>query len=168
VRRDRQPQLHPLVISHAFAPGADARFPDEFDWTGTDDPTAWLVLPECIRYLGSLLPGGWPALMERNHALALHARSVVSGALEVPPPCPDHLVGSMASVPLPPPADGAPAQRLDQDGLSAWCRQRGIETWFAPWPGPGGKLVRVSAQLYNHPEQYTRLAGLLREAVHGR
>jgi isopenicillin-N epimerase len=168
VRRDCQPQLHPLVISHAYQPGADARFPDEFDWVGTDDPTAFLVLPECIRFLGSLLPGGWPELAARNHALALEARSIVCDSLAVSAPCPERMLGSMASVPLPAPAPGAPAQQLDPDALAAWFRQRGVETWFGPWPGPGGKVVRVSAQLYNHRQQYVRLAALLREAVHGR
>src|SRR5262249_17388432 len=122
---------------------------------------------ECIRFLGSLLPGGWPELARRNHDLALEARRIVGEALGVPPPCPERMVGSMASVPLPAPADGAPAQRLDHEALAAWCRDRGVETWFGPWPGRGGRVVRVSAQLYNHREQFTRLAALLREAVHG-
>ena len=167
-RRDRQAALHPLVISHAYEKGGPARFVEEFDWTGTDDPTAWLSIPECIHFLGSLLPGGWPDLMARNHALALHGRNAVCAALDMTPPCPDYMVGSMASIPLPPPAEGAPAQRLDQDALAAWFRERGIETWFTPWRAPGGKLVRVSAQLYNHREQYALLGGLLREAVRGR
>ncbi len=169
VRRDRQEELHPLVISHGYEPGLPhARFPDEFDWTGTDDPTPWLAIPECIRFLGSLLPGGWPEVMARNHTLALHARAVVGAAMEAAPSCPDHMIGSMASIPLASPASGTPAQALDHDALAAWFRERGIETWFCPWPCAGGKLLRVSAQLYNHREQYALLAGLLREAVHVR
>src|SRR3990167_1371429 len=64
VRRDRQPDIRPLTISHgasATRPGR-SRFRLEFDWTGTDDPTAWLTVPRAIEYLGSLLPGGWPEL----------------------------------------------------------------------------------------------------------
>jgi isopenicillin-N epimerase len=168
VRRDRQAGLHPLVISHGYQQDAPARFVEEFEWTGTDDPTAVLGIAECLRFLGSLLPGGWPGLMARNHALALQAREAVCAALDVAPPCPDSMIGSMASIPLPPPAEGAPARRLDQDALATWFRERGTETWFTPWPCPGGKLVRVSAQLYNHRGQYALLGGLLREAVHGR
>ena len=46
VRRDRQPGLRPLVISHgATAPlRGRSRFRAEFDWTGTFDPTPWLVV----------------------------------------------------------------------------------------------------------------------------
>lgn len=166
VRRDRQAAVHPLVISHGYDPASpSARFRDEFDWTGTADPTPPLALPECIRFLGSVLPGGWPELEARNHALVLHARDVLCTALAAPRPCPDAMVGAMASVLLPAAAPGSAAATLDHDGLAAWFRLRGTEAWFYPWPAPGGKLLRVSAQLYNHPAQYAVLADLLREAL---
>ena len=37
--------LPPVSISHGYA-GGDARFRDEFDWTGTIDPTAALCIPD--------------------------------------------------------------------------------------------------------------------------
>jgi isopenicillin-N epimerase len=40
-RRDRQPGLHPVTIWH----GSEQGFVAEFDWTGTDDPSAFLALP---------------------------------------------------------------------------------------------------------------------------
>jgi isopenicillin-N epimerase len=80
-------------------------------------------------------------------------------------PCPDAMIGSMASVPLPPAAVGAPAHRLDCEGLHDWFRERGVETWFHPHPLP---LLRISAQLYNDLDQFKRLAALLAEALHGR
>jgi isopenicillin-N epimerase len=168
VRRDLQGRVHPLTISHGYHPEEPgARFRAEWDWTGTLDPTAWLAIPQCIRWLGSLLPGGWPEIVARNHALALAARARVAAALAVSLPCPDGMVGAMASIPLPAPAAGSPAERLDPDGLADWTRERGIESWFCDWAAPGGKLVRVSAQLYNDEEQYGRLASLLVEALGG-
>jgi isopenicillin-N epimerase len=165
VRRDRQKGLHPVAISHGYA-GGEARFKDEFDWTGTVDPTAALLVPDCIAYLGGLLPGGWPALMESNRALALKAREILCEALGVPPPAPAAMIGAMASVPLPAAAPGSPAQRLDREELADWTRARGVEAWFHGWPpAGGGKLVRVSAQLYNTEGQFVRLAGLLAEAL---
>ncbi len=166
VRGDVRNRIRPLVISHAYEPGATAvRFRDEWDWTGTIDPTSFLSIPECLRVLGSLLPGGWSALMERNHALAVRARSMLLEALDVTPPCPEEMLGSMASIPLPAAAAGSPVARLDQDQLAAWTRARGVESWFFPWSCAGKMLTRISAQIYNHDEQYPRLASLLREAL---
>jgi isopenicillin-N epimerase len=166
VRRDRQGSVHPLVISHGYEPDEDGRrFVQEFDWTGTSDATGWLVLPECLRYLAALLPGGWPEMQARNRALALRARDILCEALGVPAPAPDDLIGSLASVPLPAAHPGAPAAGLDFERLAQWTRDRGIESWFFPWDG--GMLVRASAQVYNDESQYVRLAALLREALGG-
>jgi isopenicillin-N epimerase len=161
VRRDRQAGLHPSVISHGYTLGFQA----EFDWTGTFDPTPWLCIPEAIRYMGGLLPGGWAELMARNRALALQARELLCAAMGVDPPAPDAMIGSMASIPLPAADPGSPAARLDNDALCEWFRERGIRTWLYPHPVP---LLRVSAQLYNNLDQYRQLATLLAQALHGK
>ncbi len=164
VRRDRQKGLHPVAISHGYAWG-EARFKDEFDWTGTADPTPALCIPDCIAYLGGLLPGGWPELMATNYALALKARAAICEALYVSTPAPESMLGAMASIPLPAAASGSPAARLSREELADWMRARGVEPWFYDWPPGGGKLVRVSAQLYNTEGQFVRLATLLAEAL---
>lgn len=109
VRRDLLDRIRPLVVSHGFDATIDrVRFRAEWDWTGTVDPTAWLAIPECIRFLGGLLPGGWPALMERNRVLALRGRDLILRRMGVEDPCPEEMVGSMASIPLPPPGQALP------------------------------------------------------------
>jgi len=167
VRRDRQPEVRPIAISHgANSTRRDrSRFLVEFDWTGTVDPTAYLCVPEAIRFMGSLLPGGWPEVMARNRALALEARAILARALGVPPPTPDSMVGSLAAVPLP---DGSaePASPLQISELQDRLLERfGIEVPIVPWPAPPKRLVRVSAQLYNSVAQYERLAAALRELL---
>jgi isopenicillin-N epimerase len=161
VRRDRQAGLHPTVISHGYSAGFHA----EFDWIGTSDPTPWLCVPEALRFIGSLLPGGWPQVMASNRALALQARSVLMECLDIDAPCPDAMIGSMAALPLPIAAIGAPAAGLDTDALHDWFRERGIETWVHPHPRP---VLRISAQLYNSIDQFQRLARLLAEGLRGR
>jgi len=160
-RPELQNGLHPGVISHGYAMGFQA----EFDWTGTCDPTPWLCIPEALRYIGSLLPGGWPQVMSANRTLALQARALLLEACDADAPCPDSMIGSMASIPLPPAAPGSAAHRLDCTGLHAWFRERGVETWLYPHPVP---LLRISAQLYNDLDQFKKLAGLLETALHGR
>jgi isopenicillin-N epimerase len=161
VRRDRQAGLHPNVISHGYPAGFHA----EFDWTGTFDPTPWLCIPDALRFIAALQPGGWPQVMEVNRRLALQARDLVLRATGVAAPCPESMIGSMASIPLPTPAAGSPAGRLDCRGLHGWFRERNVETWLHPLPVP---LLRVSAQLYNDLDQFRRLAKLMEEAVRGR
>ena len=156
VQRDRQVQIRPTSISHgASMHSVGSRFQAEFDWTGTDDPTAILSVPEAIRYLSSLLPGGWPELMARNHALACAARRRLCEALGIPPPSPDAMLGALAAVPLP---DAAP------EPLQAELFERfRIEVPVMAWPAPPRRLLRVSAQLYNTPADYDRLAAALQE-----
>lgn len=163
VRRDRQAEIHPLTISHGasgFREGR-TRFRLEFDWTGTQDPTAWLTVPRAIEYLGGLVPGGWPALMARNRALALEARRRLCAAVGTPPPCPDEMIGSIASVMLP---DNRTVERgwRVRDPLQGRLFERWrIEVPIMRWPAPPRRLIRVSAQLYNRLPEYTRLAEAL-------
>ena len=166
VRRDLQPGVRPLVISHgANSPRADrSRFLLEFGWTGTHDPTPYLCVAEAIRFLGSLLPGGWPEVMARNRALALRGRRLLCDALRIEEPCPESMVGSMAAVPLPdaPGPKPQPPLFLDPLQVALWERHR-IEVPVIYWPAFPRRVLRLSAQLYNEPAHYEKLA----EAVKG-
>jgi isopenicillin-N epimerase len=166
VRRDRQAQIRPLAISHgAKSPRCQSRFLSEFSWTGTGDFSAWLSVPESLRQIGSRLPGGWPAVMQRNRALALAARNILCAALNISPPCPDEMIGSLVAVPLPDMAAKDIAKIAN--GLDALrgklLREYGIEVPVVPWPVPPKRLLRISAQLYNSLPQYEKLAAVLKE-----
>jgi isopenicillin-N epimerase len=171
VQREGQERLRPLVISHGAntpEPGR-SRFQVEFGWTGTDDPTAYACVAVALRHLGGALPGGWPALMEHNHALACTGRRILCEALGIAPPSPEEMLGSLATVPLPDfPAfpvgatTGAPGS-VDQLQEALYSRYQ-IEVPVFPWPrGSQTRLLRISAQLYNQPEQYQYLARALME-----
>lgn len=158
VQPDRQMAIRPLTISHgANSPRRDrSRFQLEFDWMGTTDPTAHLSVPPAMQFLGSLLPGGWAALRQRNRELVIAARTILCQTLAVAPPCPESMLGSLAVVPLP---DGE-AQTLHD----ALLRQFGIEVPIIPWVDRG-RLIRISAQIYNCLEQYEYLAIALKELL---
>jgi isopenicillin-N epimerase len=165
VRPDKQPDVRPIAISHgANSPRRDrSRFLLEFDWTGTADPSPMLCVPAALRFMEKLLPGGWPALRAHNRALALEARARLCEALEVPAPCPQEMIGSLASVPLPPGPGAAPSSPLYADPLQETLLESWrIEVPIAPWPAPPARLVRVSAQIYNAISQYELLALALR------
>ncbi len=171
VRRDRQHGIRPLVISH----GANSRRTDrslfqiEFGWIGTADPTAVLSIPKALKYLAALVTGGWPAIMKRNRELALAGREVLCRTLGIPKPCPDELIGTLASLPIPDAASTEPSKSplyLDpwQDELMSRHR---IEVPIIPWPAPPKRLLRISAQLYNSLPQYELLAKGVKELMAG-
>jgi isopenicillin-N epimerase len=171
VRPDRQQYIHPLSISHGLtSPRTDrSRFLIEFGWTGTLDPTACLSVPEALRFMETLAPGGWTEIMARNRTLALEGRHILCQTLEIPAPCLEECIGSMASVPLPDAREdrrASPPLYIDplQDELLA---RHGIEVPVIPWPGFPKRLLRISAQLYNSREQWQLLAAALGEAFSG-
>lgn len=160
VRENRRAGVRPHVISHgANSPRRDrSRFHLEFDWTGTFDPSPWLCVPDALRFIASLLPGGWISVVQRNRELALRARDLLCDTLRIDPPAPDAMLGSMAAVPLPDGTqDQAPSLYGDplQDRLLFEHR---IEVPVVPWPEPPKRILRVSAALYNAFEDYERLA----------
>ncbi len=174
VRPDRQGAIRPLAISHgANSPRTDrSRFRVEFDWTGTADPSAYLAVPEAIRFGEALLDGGWQGLRRRNHALAIAGAEVVRDALGSPPAAPDEMLGSMVSVPLPLETRPGRVQgvALYDDPVHAQLIARRIQVMITPWPqrpdgGPWRRLVRISAAAYNDLAQYRRLAEALPGAL---
>src|SRR2546425_2127219 len=168
-RRDRRQSIRPLSISHgANSTRADrTRYLIEFGWTGTTDPSACLSVPEALRFVGALLAGGWAAVMKRNRALALAARTMLCEVLQIDSPCPDEMIGSLASVPLSDGADVKPQKSpLYLDPLQERLRARHrIEVPIIPWPAPPKRLLRISAQLYNSLPQYERLAVAVRSLL---
>lgn len=162
--RDR---VRPLVLSHGAgtAPGRE-RFREEFDWTGTSDPTAALCVPEAIRVMAELVDGGWPEIRRRNHELACRARRVLEEVPGVAALAPDGMLGSMAAVRLPDADPKTPPARFNWDMLQASLHDNhGIEVPVMAFPAWPRRVLRVSAQLYNHEGEYRRLAGALSEAL---
>jgi isopenicillin-N epimerase len=114
-----------------------------------------------LRWLAKLLPDGWPELRKRNHELAVEGRHVLCERWQVEPPCPENLLGSIATVPLPERFQGRTRSgKIDAEQL--WLYDKcGIEVPFL-WIGkPARRYLRVSAQIYNTVEEYRYLAEAL-------
>lgn len=160
VPRERQPTIHPLVISHGYAVERTdrPRFHLEFDWPGTLDPSAILAVPAALAFLGKLFPGGEEALYAHNRALALRAREILCAALGTAPPAPDDMIGSLAAVLFPEHTSKAPTPDALYNALLA----RGFEVPIVPLPGFPSGFVRIAAQVYNSEPEFTALAQALR------
>ncbi|MEY4673063.1 MAG: hypothetical protein RL148_847 [Planctomycetota bacterium] len=159
VRRDRQAGIRPLAISHgANSTRTDrSRFRLEFDFTGTCDASPWLAIPAALDFLSHLLPGGIPALMAHNRSLALRARDLLCNVLGTAAPCPDSMIGSLASIVLPPlEREPVGVLGLDPLQLELWERWR-VEIPVMRWASPRLRMLRVSPQAYNSFEQYEYL-----------
>ena len=161
-RSDRLETTVPPVISHGYNAAIDSpgdRYRVLFDWLGTDDFSAWVVVPDVLRLVGGLETGGWEAVMKRNHDLVLDGRGVITAAVGTAPPAPEEMVGSMASVLLPDGDGPAPAGELSP--LMDPLFDAGFAALVMNWPQWPRQLLRVSAHLYNTPDDYLALAEAL-------
>ena len=180
VREDRRGGVLPLVTSHGRN---DPRLNrptlwKEFDWQGTGNPTAFLALPDAIRLVGALQPGGWRAHIAANRAMAIDARNLLNARLGLEPIAPESMVGAMASISLPIAADEATTEALsnslaEEDRIEVPVVAFPVRAARDPGAAPSHALLRISAQRYNEPADYERLAdalvrrGLFRSARSG-
>jgi isopenicillin-N epimerase len=168
VRNDKQGDIHPTSISHGYNRDAteSSAFCNEFFWQGTDDPTSFLCVPESLNFMNALLHGGWGELMKRNQELALFGQSEICNALGIAPPCPPEMVGAVAPIKLTDSDSEEPVTFLYgsplQDNLLNPYR---IEVPIIPWPSQPSRVIRISAQIYNTPEQYSHFAEALKQLL---
>jgi isopenicillin-N epimerase len=153
--RERRAQLRPLVASW----GEPLGFPQAFAEVGTDDLTAWLAAPRALRLLDQL---GLDRLRRHNVELAVAGQRTVAEALGLDAAAlPRDPAVSMQLVPLP---AGTAADPAAAAALQARIGEEiAVEVAVTSWNGHG--FVRLSAQAYNCPSDYARLAADLPSLV---
>lgn len=141
----------PLTVSHGYGQGYAA----EFDWTGTRDFSALLIVGAVLTYRERL---GDAAVMSHNTALARRGGELLAAAWRTETGAADTLIGAMQTVRLPIPgiAKDAAARRL-QDVIA---ERHGVEV--PVFALAGAYWVRVSAQVHNEIAGYERLAEAIR------
>jgi isopenicillin-N epimerase len=157
VATDHRERIAPLVTSWEAPKG----FVPSFSWTGTDDYTAYLSVPAALAFMGRL---GWDRLRRHNRELAALGRDIVRRAIGGRAEWSEAqgLFGAMTLIALP---DGLVTSMDSGKAISQrLARVHRIEAALFPWRDRG--FLRLSAQAYNAPEEYERLAvaiaGLLR------
>ncbi|MFO0870378.1 MAG: aminotransferase class V-fold PLP-dependent enzyme [Pirellulales bacterium] len=131
-------------------PDVPQSWDDEFIWSGTRDPSAWLAVPAAIDFLADY---GFDRFRQTTHALAQYGRNRLVELTGREPLVPDdpQWYGSMAHVPLPP----GNARALQR----ALWEQYGIEVPIVDWNQE--RFIRVSCHLYNDASQIDRLVAAL-------
>ena len=153
----RQAELHPPVISW----GLDQGMAMEFDDPGTRDPTHYLAAPAALAFMREL---GLDAVRAYNHDLAWQGARRLAELWEVELATPESMIGTMATVPLPP---ALGSTRDDAARLrDALLFEDAIEVQVHGWRG---RLhARISAQIYNELADVERLGqAVLRRARGG-
>ena len=146
-RKGAQAGIHPPVISHGYGKG----YTEEFDWTGTRDFSAWLAVPDGIDFFRKLGPERARAYC---HKLAVQKAKEIAAAWGTQCDGPPELHGSMMAFRLPDRLQARDPVQL----LRELMVRRGI---MVPVMEIGGALwTRISAQVYNAPEDYVRLQEL--------
>jgi isopenicillin-N epimerase len=151
--------LKPIVTSWGRSlAGRAADWKDEFRWSGTRDPAAFLTVPAAIDFLEA---HGIAAFRRTTHELANYARRRISELTGLAALVPQNgsWYGSMIALPLPA-SDEAPPKPGHCDPLQnlLWQRFR-IEAPIIHWKGE--RLLRVSCHLYNTREEIDRLVEAL-------
>jgi isopenicillin-N epimerase len=126
-------QIRPLVVSWDDEEG----YPAAFDLQGTLDYSAWLCLPTALDFIDQL---GADRLRRHNSALVRYGQAVLASALRTRPI--DTGVGT---------ADVA-ARALYERIAAELAAEVAVVRWS------GRSWIRLSAQAYNTPAEYERLA----------
>jgi isopenicillin-N epimerase len=157
VAPERQALIHLLIVSHHLGQGMTR----EFSWQGTRDISAWLATPRAIELLSEI---GWEKIRAYNHALAVWTNQMLCEKWKVQSisPLDGSMLGSMATVPLPPPLD-----QLSESGSANLQRKLHddyrIEVPIMRW---GGKCyLRPCCQIYNVADEYLGLADVVAGAA---
>ena len=163
VRRELQPMLNPLVISHGWTedanmPGAkgpfgNSSFIDELEMQGTRDPSAWLAVPAAIAFANQ---HDWKGVARDCRALVQDTAARVAALTGRPGfSSPEFCAPQMVSMPVTPCDPIALKQRLlDQFAIEIPCFNWQQNT-----------VVRVSAQGYNSQSHMDLLVAALTELL---
>lgn len=151
-RPGRQHLLEPLVVSHGWrseSPGPSP-FLDNFSWSGTIDPAAYLSVPAAIDFWEE---NDWPEVRSACHRLLAECEERILALSGLPPISPETMWAQMRLVLLPGSAESY-GPHLEENRIVVPVGQQ-----------RGHTGIRISVQAYNCPADLDRLVQVLRNAA---
>ena len=145
--KDKKNILEPLVISHGWLPNnykvkqkgefSKDRFVDSFEVQGTRDPSAWMAIPDAIKFIKNKK---YIKVFKDSSKLAFETASTISKLTKIPLLAnKDFLAPQMISIPVP----NCNVDNLKQQLMSKF----NIEIPVFKWKNQC--FVRISIQIYN-------------------
>jgi isopenicillin-N epimerase len=124
-----------------------------FSWTGTADYTPYLAVPAALEFMANL---GWERLRRHNRELAAYGSEVVGEAIGTPQVV-EHAEGLFEAMTLVAMPTSLSMTKESGEALAKRiARELRVEVPIFPWQARG--FIRLSAQAYNSPADYERLA----------
>jgi isopenicillin-N epimerase len=165
--RGRQGAMQPLALScRVHKRRADRKaFLCDFDYVGTGDATANLVIPDAIEHLEAQHEGGIEGIMADNHRLVIEGARLIRERCGLEPTAPDEMFGCMYGLLLPGDPRPGRASRYDDPLWDALAERHGIQAPVWTHDPSGARILRVSGQMYNSRRDYEALAGALAEEL---
>lgn len=151
-RPDRQHLLEPLVVSHGWRSDSPGQSPflDNFNWSGTIDPAAYLSVPAAIDFFEQ---NDWPAVRSACHRLLAACEESILALSGLPPVSPAEMWVQMRLVVL----------RGSAESYQPGLEENRIVVPLGEQRGHTG--IRISVQAYNSPSDLDRLVHVLRAAA---
>jgi len=181
VRPEHQDGFRPLALSiFANAPAGTlnrSKFNLEFDYVGTDDPTARLTIADACELVPIAAERNWSEIVAHNNDLVKRGRDVLLAKLGTQKPVADECIGPIAALPLPDVPKNKYEAVMNQPTIYACALQdalverHGVQVpvWvpsaYMRKPFDGKRFIRLSAQVYNSIEQYEYLADAVIEEL---
>jgi len=148
-----QEETRPAVLSH----GTDEGYTAAFDWVGTRDPTPWLSFESAALAHDRF---GGIALMARNCGLAAEGAEMLADRLGARIAAPAGMRAAMAALEL----DRMGADR--EVAATVRLLLASEHNIVVPvYPFAENLWLRISAQIYNEPSDYERLATACRAVL---
>ena len=154
VKKELQELIHPIVISWGWeseSPG-HSQFLDWHDWQGTRDMSAFLTIPEAIRFLEQ---NNWTEVAKKCRQQVISTRNDFLNLLDISPPCPDNWLAQMSSIPI----------EIDniESCKNLLLKKYKIEVPIFNWEGK--IFLRYSIQAYNSSNDLDKLLSAIKELI---
>ena len=154
VKKELQKSIDPLVVSWGYESDepSHSQFLDYHQWQGTKDMSAYLTIPDTIKFLKH---NNWENVSKKCRETNLWARNEINHLLNKEALCDEKFLGQMSSI------------RIDQDATIDYhiyfYKKYKIQLPFIKWNDQS--FIRISLQAYNSIEDINILIDALKKEI---